>query len=96
MKRAWHLVVYDVRDDQRLRRVAKLLEGYGERVQLSVFRCRLTPRTRNELLWRLSAVMAEEDSLMVLPLCSDCTAQIIQRGSTARSWPVEPPEYMIV
>ena len=29
----WHLISYDVRDSRRLRLVARILEGYGERVQ---------------------------------------------------------------
>ena len=38
----WWLVCYDVRDPERLRKAAKHLEGYGERMQYSVFRCWLT------------------------------------------------------
>jgi CRISPR-associated protein Cas2 len=94
MKRAWHLVAYDIRDEVRLRRVAKLVEGYGDRVQFSVFRCRMTPETRAELLWRLSQITEEEDSLMVVPLCDSCIGDVIQRGTT-RPWPVQPPEYAI-
>jgi CRISPR-associated protein Cas2 len=88
--------MYDVRDDRRLHRVAKLLEGYGERVQYSVFRCRLSERTRNELLWRLDSILEEEDALLVVPLCSDCAGGIVQRGKSSRAWPVSPPEYAIV
>ena len=40
----WWLVCYDVRDAKRLRKTAKHMEGYGERMQYSVFRCWLTPR----------------------------------------------------
>jgi CRISPR-associated protein Cas2 len=47
------LVCYDVCDSRRLRRVAKLLEGYGQRVQESVFECHLDvaclSRMRDEL-----------------------------------------------
>ena len=28
----WHLISYDVRDPKRLRKVAKMLEGYGTRI----------------------------------------------------------------
>ena len=94
MKRKWHLVAYDICDDQRLRRVARLMEGYGERVQLSVFRCRLSPKTRAELLWKLTQITQEEDSLMVVPLCDSCTGDVVQRG-THREWPVDPPEYVV-
>ena len=40
----WWLICYDVRDPKRLRKTAKHMEGYGERMQYSVFRCWLTPR----------------------------------------------------
>ena len=40
----WWLVCYDVRDPKRLRKAAKHMEGYGERMQYSVFRCWLNPR----------------------------------------------------
>ena len=43
-QKLWYLVAYDVRDPKRLREVAHHLEGYGERLQFSVFRCRLTER----------------------------------------------------
>jgi len=31
------LILYDIRNEKRLRRIAKLMERYGERVQKSVF-----------------------------------------------------------
>ena len=36
-----YLVSYDIANRKRWRRVFRLLQGYGEWVQLSVFRCRL-------------------------------------------------------
>ena len=40
----WWLVCYDVHDPDRLRKCAKHMEGYGHRVQYSVFRCWMTKR----------------------------------------------------
>ncbi len=37
--RRCYLVCYDIRDPRRLRRVHKVLRGYGEAWQLSVFFC---------------------------------------------------------
>ncbi len=36
------IVSYDISDPKRLRRVFRILKGYGEHLQLSVFRCDLT------------------------------------------------------
>ena len=94
-RRHWHLLAYDVRDDQRLRRTAKILEGYGERLQYSVFRCKLSDRQLERLRWELSRQMAEEDSLLIVPLCDSCADRLHAHGP-AYEWPEEPPGWVIV
>ena len=42
MARRRFLVAYDIRDDRRLRSVASCMEGYGTRIQYSVFVCDLS------------------------------------------------------
>ena len=37
------VIAYDSPSNKRRRKLAKLLEGYGERLQWSVFECRLQP-----------------------------------------------------
>jgi hypothetical protein len=44
------VVSYDISNDRRWRRVFKLMRGYGQWLQLSVFQCRLTARRRVELM----------------------------------------------
>ncbi|MGI6496948.1 MAG: CRISPR-associated endonuclease Cas2 [Kiritimatiellia bacterium] len=39
--RRFYLVSYDIPDDKRRARVFKLMRGWGERVQYSVFCCQL-------------------------------------------------------
>jgi CRISPR-associated protein Cas2 len=58
----WRLVAYDIRDPARWRKVYKIVCGAGERVQYSLFRCRLDNRDVERLRWRLARVMASEDS----------------------------------
>ena len=41
-ERLW-VVAYDSPNNKRRRKLATLLEGYGERMQWSVFECRLHP-----------------------------------------------------
>lgn len=93
--RTWHLVCYDIRDDARLRHVRRLLEGYGERVQYSVFRCRLTPKEEQRLRWDLSRLAAKEDAWLVVPLCSRCV-ESLRRHDGHREWPEEAPSYIVV
>lgn len=93
--RQWSLVCYDVRDDRRLRRVAKILEGYGERLQYSVFRCRLSTRERERLRWELSKVMEKEDDLLVVPLCQSCVGRLTDRAR-ADDWKIERSAHAIL
>lgn len=48
MRQRW-IVSYDIADPKRLRRVYRTLLGYGDWLQLSVFRCDLTRRERVRL-----------------------------------------------
>jgi CRISPR-associated protein Cas2 len=93
----WHLVSYDVRDPKRLRKVAKLLEGYGVRLQYSVFRCRLDREMLEQLHWRLNQIMEAEDDLLVIPLCGSCASKVPAHSSGDQSsWAEPAPSFKIV
>lgn len=65
----FYLICYDVVNDRRRYRVARLLERYGMRVQKSVFECVLTPDIREGLQKRLQRVIKpEEDQVRFYPL----------------------------
>ena len=59
--RRCYIVSYDISNDKRLRRVAKIAESYGRRVQFSVFRCELTARKRLSMEAELSAEIHHTD-----------------------------------
>jgi CRISPR-associated protein Cas2 len=65
--RQTYIVSYDIGDPKRLRKVYRLMRGYGEHVQLSVFRCDLTHRSLVELRARLVGIIhhAEDQVLFV-------------------------------
>jgi len=52
-----YVVCYDISDDRRLRRVFKLLKGYGLHMQYSVFRCDLTASMLVQLRSELRALI---------------------------------------
>jgi CRISPR-associated protein Cas2 len=74
LERADLLITYDVETStragqKRLRRVAKICESFGQRVQYSVFVCSVTRAQREELVHRLRQEMNEKlDSLHVYSL----------------------------
>ena len=43
------IVSYDIADPKRLRKVYRLMRGWGDHIQLSVFRCELNARELVEL-----------------------------------------------
>ncbi|GGG28716.1 CRISPR-associated endonuclease Cas2 [Chelatococcus composti] len=61
------IVTYDISDAKRWRRVFKVMHGYGEWLQLSVFQCRLTRRRRAELETRLRELVRNgEDHVLLI------------------------------
>lgn len=64
-----YLVAYDIANDRRLRRVHKIMKGYGDGVQYSVFLCDLAASEVVEMKWDLSEVMNEvEDQVLIVDL----------------------------
>jgi len=51
--RRLYIVAYDISDPKRLRRVFRTLKGYGQHLQLSVFRCDLSASQRLQLAAKL-------------------------------------------
>jgi CRISPR-associated protein Cas2 len=69
MARHRYLVAYDIRDDRRLRSIVTCMEGYGTRIQYSVFVCDLSDREKVLMRCDIEILMkASEDSVMVIDL----------------------------
>jgi len=94
-KKRWHLVCYDVRDPKRLAKVAKTVKGYGDRVQLSVFRCRLSRRQKEELRLELTKVMKDEDDLLIVEICPACAMRVVAGGSGGKEGWEPPPTFEV-
>ena len=84
----FYLVAYDISDDQRRLKVARILDDFGDRVQYSVFEMELDgPERLAEMQARLSHVVdTEEDSVRVYFLCQGCREKvgIIGQGKVYR------------
>lgn len=93
--KSWYLVCYDVRDEARLRRVQRLMLGYGRRLQYSIFRCELSQRDRERMKWELTKIMDDEDRLLVVSLCRACAKKVMVSGPE-KEWPSERQTYEII
>ena len=78
----FYLVAYDIPDDQRRTKVAKILEDFGDRVQYSVFEMELDHAEQlGEMQSRLEGVIdPQADSVRVYFLCQGCRSKITILG----------------
>lgn len=91
----WYLVCYDIRDQKRWRKAYKLLQGYGESVQFSIFRCWLSQRDREKLRWELEKVLAAEDNILLVGICQRCEERI-QLCNRPDAWDAESERFRMV
>ena len=88
------LIVYDIPNDKRRNKLATFLEGYGRRVQYSVFECFLELGEMRELHQKLQTrVNEEEDNVRLYWISKDALSRVLTIGSDR---PQEPPATYIV
>jgi len=61
-----YIVAYDITDTKRWRSVFKLMKGYGEWLQLSVFQCRLSRKRHAELVAFLDDIINHREDHIIL------------------------------
>ena len=91
--RSWYIFCYDIRDPKRWRRVYRIVNGYGQRLQYSLFRCYLTRTQMEQARHELEKVVTDEDDLIVIRLSPRC--QIIERAE-GKAWAEPPPRFDIL
>lgn len=88
------VVAYDVTDSKRRTKVATFLEGYGRRVQKSVFECfvelKEMPKLQAQLLQR---VQLPEDNVRLYWINADAISRTLTLGSAP---PEAPPQAYII
>jgi CRISPR-associated protein Cas2 len=89
-----YLICYDIRCQKRWRKAYKLLEGYGERIQYSIFRSWLTLREREKLRCELEKILKPEDSLLIAGICNRCVERVIA-ANRPEIWPERGGSYQI-
>ncbi len=88
------VVCYDIANNRRRYRVLKTLEGYGRRVQYSVFECELIEARLKRLEHALIRVINDqEDNIRFYPL-SEPETQKIRTLGTATLRRTEPVYYV--
>jgi CRISPR-associated protein Cas2 len=88
----FYVVAYDLSSDKRRNKVHKILSGFGEWTQYSVFELFVTDKEMVLLQSKLEKVLdAEKDSVRFYPLCASCLKNVETVGSEP---PKEPKAYV--
>jgi len=88
-----YVIAYDIPNDRRRTRVHKILCGFGEWTQYSLFECFLDARELVQLRAKLQAILEpDEDSVRIYPLNADCRSAVETVGSP----PPEPKTVYVV
>ncbi len=79
-----YVIAYDITADPRRDRVAKTLEGFGRRIQYSVFECDLAGRELVDLLEELERIVnSAVDQIRLYRLCTACAGEVQTVGPPA-------------
>ncbi|GIK75197.1 MAG: hypothetical protein BroJett021_41850 [Chloroflexota bacterium] len=84
-RRRWFVVSYDIPDDRRRTKVMKTLNGFGKRVQYSVFECDLKQADLERLCALLRRLIDErQDDVRIYGLCDVCVDKVVMLGLAQR------------
>ncbi|WP_297057468.1 CRISPR-associated endonuclease Cas2 [Thermosulfurimonas sp.] len=81
MTRNYYLVCYDIAEEKRLKKIARIMEDFGVRVLYSVFECRLTNQEFEIMREAVEKVIDPlEDKVRYYRLCETCRHPVIHLG----------------
>lgn len=80
-----HLIAYDIADPSRLRKIAKVCELYGVRIEKSVFEADLSEENYQAFWLELMELIDEdEDAVIDYRICKSCIKQAEVMGIVRR------------
>ena len=92
-QRGFYVISYDIADDRRRNRVHKLLTGFGDGVQYSLFECFLSDKELVQVRHRLRRLIkTEEDRIRIYSLCKPCFGKVESMGCEN---PQEPAVFIL-
>lgn len=81
-ERHFYVVAYDIPSDRRRTKVHKVLSGFGQWTQYSLFELFLSDKELVMLEHKLKKLLdPKEDSVRFYPLCAACLKQVKTVGS---------------
>jgi len=88
-----YVVAYDIQDDKRRTKVHKVLKGFGQWTEFSLFECFLTKKEVLQMRARLDKHLdPRSDKVRIYTICDTCLSKIETVGIPE---PVEDTSYLI-
>lgn len=81
MHNSHYLICYDISERKSRYRIEKALQGYGERVQYSVFECKLSDAELVKLRIEVNQWLGEGDKVNYFRLCVHCLRRRLTQGA---------------
>ncbi|MDO4340868.1 MAG: CRISPR-associated endonuclease Cas2 [Eubacteriales bacterium] len=93
-----YVISYDISSDRVRTKLAKLLEGYGVRIQYSVFECKLTEKRFKKLYKEVFQLTEKESegSVRFYFLCQSCEGKIITIGKPLNTLEIMKKDVIII
>ncbi|MCD7866786.1 MAG: CRISPR-associated endonuclease Cas2 [Clostridiales bacterium] len=93
-----YVISYDLESDRIRTKTAKLLEGYGVRIQYSVFECELSEQRFRKLYGEILKLTTNEceGSVRFYSICQKCEKKIVTIGKPISELSVLDQEIVIV
>src|SRR5947209_20478414 len=88
-----YVVAYDIQDDKRRTKVHKVLKGFGQWTEFSLFECFLTKKELLQMREKLDKhLVPQEDKVRIYMICDACIGKIETIGIPE---PVKDTSYLI-
>lgn len=93
-----YVISYDIESDRTRRKLAKLLEGYGVRIQYSVFECNLTDKRFQKLYKEIFQLNSgkSDGSVRFYSICKNCEDKIVTIGKPLNELKMLQSEVIII
>jgi len=71
-----YVIAYDIKDDKRRKKLVDILEGYGVRVNYSVFEFYLSKQELTEIVNEIKKIVnSKDDSVRIYRVCESCARE---------------------
>lgn len=92
-----YIVMYDIRDDRRLRLVFKKMSGFGQHIQYSVFRCALSPANKMRMKSALSEIIDHrQDQVLIMDWGPADAYRADSVETLGQAYVVESPDAVVI